>query len=268
MYHYQGFGASPFDVMMRAIRTDLLAAPILDIGEWQAQQGTSPRSITAELQNVTVHYAAPRAVAELANQVIPHLPWAELHFQERVSGIPHNPPPSHTVWPFAIGNNKSHLKDEKFSHTYPERFWPNATWDLKEPAYGPSVMPGLRYQAGDLNDLVTMMQLRPSTRQAYLPVWFPEDLYAGRHGLRVPCTLGYHFMLRNDELTVTYFMRSCDFLRHFRDDVYLAVRLGQWVAERVAPSAAVNLVMHIASLHVFQADLKAMRAAAAHANAS
>jgi thymidylate synthase len=81
--------------------------------------------------------------------------------------------------------------------------------------------------------VIDLLRDRPTTRQAFIPIWFPEDTGA-HHGERVPCTLGYHLMARDGRLKIVYYMRSCDFLRHFRDDVYMAGRLCQWVCERRA----------------------------------
>src|SRR5688572_11205322 len=53
-----------------------------------------------------------------------NMPWSENHFQERIGGVPLNPPPSHKVWPFGKNNNEAFTADDKFDHTYPERFWP------------------------------------------------------------------------------------------------------------------------------------------------
>ena len=40
-------------------------------------------------------------------------------------------------------------------------------------------------------------------------------------------------MLRDDLLHLWYAIRGCDAYRHFRDDVYLACRLCQWVIEEL-----------------------------------
>jgi thymidylate synthase len=79
-----------------------------------------------------------------------------------------------------------------------------------------------------LGDVIDLLCRRPYTRQATLPIFFPEDTGA-KHGGRIPCTLHYHFMLRNGKLHMWYPIRSCDAVRHFRDDVYMAMRLCQWV---------------------------------------
>jgi len=188
----------------------------------------------------------------LKEQIKPNVAWADEHIQERLSGIPYNPPPSHVRWPFAQKNNAEFGGLTKFSHTYPERIWPkDAIKHLPSPQ-------GIRFDYGDFNDVVNLMVREPLTRQAYLPIWFPEDTGVV-HGGRVPCTLGYHFIRRQDKLHVVYYIRSCDFFRHFRDDIYLCARKVLWLLERlkekdneswkdVTPG---TLTMHITSLHIW-----------------
>jgi len=203
------------------------------------------------------------------------LPWAEDHFKERISGEPLNPPPSNEWWPFAQKNNQEHKSEgEAFSHTYPERMWPKwageAYADMSESdAVNWDPMHGIRFYYGDLDDVIKLLRTQPNTRQAFLPIWFPEDTGVV-HGKRVPCTLGYHFQIRNRELQITYYMRSCDLLRHFQDDVYMAGRLAQYVAGELnisehgfrrkphAEYKATKLIMHIANLHVFNGDVAMM----------
>ena len=51
-------------------------------------------------------------------------------------------------------------------------------------------------------------------------------------------------------------IRSCDFVRHFRDDVYMAGRLGQFIASCL--NVAIDdiiLTMHIVNFHVFEGDV-------------
>lgn len=224
----------------------LAASPVVHVGEWQAIQASIPQAETIELEDVSFETPIPPDQKSWDNFIRPNQPWAEEHFLERVSGEPLNPPPSHVRWPFAQKSNEEHTDGGKFSHTYPERFWPRfAAGSLYNHQ-------GIRYPYGDLADVVTLLHDRPGTRQAYLPVWFPEDTGAVDNQ-RVPCTLGYHFLIRNGRLKVVYYIRSCDFYRHFRDDVYMAGRLCQWVADQIEVQPSV-LVMHISSLHIFAAE--------------
>jgi hypothetical protein len=159
----------------------------------------------------------------------PNLPWADHHFeQERVSGQPINPGETWKEWPYALSADKFRRAGECFSHTYAERMWPKYAGVCPTDTVKDEPLRGIRYEYGDLNDVVTLLIREPLTRQAYLPIFFPEDTGVV-HRERVPCTLGYHFMRRNGELSIFYPIRSCDFVRHFRDDLYLTVRLLLWV---------------------------------------
>jgi hypothetical protein len=198
--------------------------------------------------------------------ITPNLPWADEHFDERVGGQPLNPGNSWRNWPW--GNSADRFRTEnggQFSHTYMERFWPKhaggpSFFTEDDPRYAPGNDPrrGIRYEYGDLDDLVNHLADDPLSRQAYLPVWFPED---GTCKGRRPCTLGYHFLMRHDHLHVTYYIRSCDVVRHWADDCYLCVRLLLWVLgnlrsrndgwKTVKPGL---FTMHVASLHCFTND--------------
>lgn len=231
----------------------LTQAEPVEASQWQSVDITArPEMRPRELLNCSVEVGIPSTIGGLQALVMPNLPWAEDHFMERVSGIPHNPPPSHEWWPHQQSSNEQFRSDEKFSHTYPERFWPKeAGDDWSFARYG--AHRGIRFEYGDLGDVVTQLQKEPTTRQAYLPVWFPEDTGAV-HGQRVPCTLGYHFIIRKGMLHCVYYIRSCDFMRHFKDDVYMACRLAQWVGDRIGADAG-KLTMHITSFHIFEGDV-------------
>ena len=90
------------------------------------------------------------------------------------------------------------------------------------------------------------------------------------HGKRIPCTLGYHFIIRDGKLDISYFMRSTDLVRHFQDDVYMAVRLAQWVVKQLnlahqnVANTAIryevgNLIFHTANLHIFEQDVDLLK---------
>jgi hypothetical protein len=244
-----------------------MEAPIYDRGEVHAQKLVSPLQRTRELTHLTLQMPVPLLSGgepeALQKMVKPNLPWAEDQFWERVGGVPLNPPPSHEWWPYAVKNNEIHRKEEKFSHTYPERYWPKfaneggTMADSRRIAAVPHV--GIRFEYGDLEDLIELLKKNHRTRQAYLPIWYPEDLVAAVKGERVPCSLGYHFLMTEKGLSVTYPIRSCDFVRHFRDDVYMTARLLQYIGHRMLddPLSAVKphlLIMNIGSLHIYDGD--------------
>lgn len=205
----------------------------------------------------------------LRRTISPNLPWADNHFNERITGQPYNPGNTWQAWPFAKSASTFLDKRGQFNHNYMERYWPkyaNMTPDgyLKDTQ---SIVPhsGIRFKYGDLNDVIDLLAHDPLTRQAYLPVWFPEDTGQPENG-RKPCTLGYHFIMRERKLHIVYYIRSCDFVRHFRDDIYLTVRLLVHVLEslqvedpnwnNVIPG---DFVMHITSLHMFRNDYNLLK---------
>lgn len=203
------------------------------------------------LELLNVYFQAPIGEEKYLKAMIkPDLPWADEHFEERVSGISYNPPPSHKNWPYAKSENKEFMEGEIFSHTYPERFWPKRAGanDLEDRF-------GIRYHYGDLEDVIKLLCNEPYTRQAFLPIWFPEDTGAIK-GQRVPCTIGYHFIMRNEYLHIIYYIRSCDYLRHFRNDIYMACRLLYYVLEQMNGALGLDikaglLSMQIVNLHIF-----------------
>lgn len=227
---------------------------IVHVGEWQSQKVEHPSQAFVELTFQSLTLPVPPTQEQLANLVGPDLPWAEDHFEERVSGYPLNPPPSEKWWPWrdTTSDNEAFTEDgEKFSHTYPERYWPKKANVLYLGGY---THQGIRYRYGDLGDVVDQLNESPLTRQAYLPVWFPEDTGAVQ-GQRVPCSLGYHFLIREGLLHCAYYIRSCDVLRHFRNDVYLTARLMQWVSSQLEDVQVGELHMYISSLHCFLGDI-------------
>lgn len=242
-----------FESMSLDIAEALLRAPEVAVGSWQSQDVKSrPEMVSFELRHAHLSMVVPKRRAELAEMTSANLPWAEDHFQERVGGWPLNPPPSEQWWPYAQAGNAVHKADDKFSHTYPERFWPKQAGMDEPHNRHKSGHVGVRFAYGDLDDVVRLLQKDPLTRQAYLPVWFPEDT-GSVSGQRVPCTLGYHFLCREGKMDIEYHIRSCDYMRHWRDDVYMAGRLLQWVCEEVGAKPS-KLIMNIGSFHIFQGD--------------
>lgn len=251
-----------FKGMAIDIGSKLLNAPRVEGKSWQSTDARSEMLVTYELRHVLIEMPVGAFQPGLAINTEANMPWAEDHFQERVSRIPMNPPPSEAWWPYARAGNAEHKAQEQFSHTYPERFWPKfAAVGEKAPNGRLEGVPhqGIRYQYGDLDDVLNLLMNDPPTRQAYLPVWFPEDT-GSTEGQRVPCTLGYHFLQREGVMDITYYIRSCDFMRHWRDDIYMAGRLLQWVAEGVGAVPG-KLLMNIASLHIFEGDRQPLEAA-------
>lgn len=239
--------------------------------KWQGVDITQrPEMATYELLNYSLQVPVlTEDLGELGRDIKPNLPWADDHFMERVCGYPLNPGTEWENWPY--GKSAAKFLDKGiFNHSYAERYWPRYAGKVPPSAkggrgdlpLGEGPNRGIRQDYGDLDDVVTQLVKEPLTRQAYLPMFFPEDT-GGAAGGRVPCSLGYHFMMRNGFLHVVYQLRSCDLVRHFRDDCYLTVRLLLWVLDecRKQDPSWNNVkpgiyTMHITSLHMFKGDFQ------------
>lgn len=257
--------------------------------KWQGMETTDMHSMLS-VEHFSFSVDIPETQEDLQFQCAAQQPWSEDHFQERVGGLPLNPGDQYKNWKFYKHNpenDKFRTEGEQFTHTYMERFWPKQAGHytdlihkhipsghryLEDPEF--ENHKGIRYEYGDLSDVLELLRKEPLTRQAFLPIWFPEDTGV-KHGGRVPCTLGYHFQIRSinhvmdRELNITYYIRAVDFFRHFRDDIYLAGRLLQWMLSNLKDQNPQffnevkmgKLVMHIADLHCFAHEKNMVRRA-------
>lgn len=211
---------------------------------WQSVK--SPDN-TIEIANSFFKVEMPDTMKELALMTKADIPWAEDHFQERIGGLPLNPGVQWENWPHYKKevNDPLFKSNGKFSHTYMERYWP-------EEVFG-------RYEVGNYRDIIERAIVDQTSRQLYLSVWWPED-QSNVESRRLPCTLGYFFLIRQNKVHLTYFIRSCDILRHFRNDVYLSIRLAQDFREKVNPNLSMGTFsMWIGSLHCFKSEKEILK---------
>lgn len=250
---------------------EILVAPLVTTERWQ---GVEANQQTRELLNVDFSFDmdGEEDLDVWREEIQPNLPWADDHFLERVGGEPLNPGVQWAKWPWGQSANK--FRKDIFNHTYMERLWPKyarrtdggllSVSSSLEPRRYPEKdsrpKMGIAHAYGDLQNLVELLVEQPGTRQAWIPLFFPEDTGIADGG-RKPCTLGYQFIMRGERLHIWYPLRSCDLKRHFQDDVYLAIRLLLWVLDqcrfgdpswnKIKPG---TYSMHMTSLHIFEGD--------------
>lgn len=162
-------------------------------------------------------------------------PWADLEFEERITDTTDkekiNPGKAwearKDVWEQFIEPSTG-----KFGYSYNERLW----------------------SSGQLNKIINRIKEDPESRQLWLSIWNPDIDIDKLGGVsRVPCSLGYHFMVREGQLNMTYLMRSNDFGTHFADDVYEAVKLLEYVSKKTGYKVG-NFNYWCGSLHLFKKD--------------
>lgn len=199
----------------------------------------NPDYETRELQNYSY------CLLDAKSREIPGVsqPWADAEFKERVTD----------PW--------VRCPDGK---GYPEFINPGKAWELRKEVWTEYLHEGkMAYTYNELiwnNDQVTKVINRlkedPDSRQLWISLWNPDkdpDFLGGLS--RVPCSLGYAFQVRDGKLNMHYVMRSCDFATHFRNDVYLAIKLLEWVAEKTHYPVG-SFTHTIFSLHVYNKDVE------------
>lgn len=191
----------------------------------------NPEYETTELQNYcyTILNAKSKDIPNVSQ------PWADAEFIERitkpVNGKFINPGEAYKLRENVWGE---FLHNGKLGYTYNELIWNNNQFEK----------------------IVNRLKEDPDSRQLWISLWDPErdpDLLGGIS--RVPCSLGYGFQVREGKLNMHYVMRSCDFSTHFANDVYLAIKLLEYVAEITGYEVG-NFTHTIFSLHVYRKDLK------------
>lgn len=173
---------------------------------------------------------------EDANRIIRY---CKQEIKDRCSGKPLNPGNSYKIredmW------SKFLEGDKRFSYQYAERLW---THD-------------------QFRNVIDILKEDSGTRQAVLSIWNPDlDMRKEKlgGGNRIPCSLFYQFLIRNDRLHCIYSMRSNDALGHHGIDLYCASGLMEYVVKElksVYPELKVgSLTYGAGSLHCFAWDAK------------
>lgn len=194
--------------------------------------------------------------------------WADAEFQERITfepnGEPWNPGEAwklrRDLWEqflvkeeiSFVGNETHKEYHEIFEYTYSERI-------MKPVYFNGTVMPKIMA-------IIQLLKSDQDTRKAVLNIYGTDnynededsDHYDGSR--RIPCSMYYDFLIRQNGkgekvLHICYHQRSSDFAQHFGNDIYLAWRLMEYVAQEVGVKTG-YLYHTIDSLHIYKKDWK------------
>jgi thymidylate synthase len=155
-------------------------------------------------------------------------------FKDRVNKVPLNPGESYKIrkdmWQkFMIGD------ETKFDYTYSERLYDQ--WDK----------------------IIKTLKEDKHSRQAIMQVFHPEDLNKTGGDTRIPCSIDFSFMIRNERLYCIYRMRSNDYFGHFPIDIWLASESIKYVTKilkkKYKKLKTGSLIYFCNSLHAYHWDL-------------
>ena len=183
---------------------------------------------TRELINYSFCIVNVNDINKFAKKVKCSKKWANAEFNERVSPEFINPGLAwehrDKVWfEYLVKNNG------KFAYTYNNR---------------------IRTQ---LNNVINELGKNQNTRQGIISIFEPTKDSDNIGTDRIPCSMYYQFIFRDNKLHIIYNMRSCDYNLHFRNDMYLAIKLLNHVAEKTKLEVG-NFYMNIGSLHIYKYD--------------
>jgi len=169
---------------------------------------------------------------------LPHFDWAEAELRERISNQALNPGNAWRKWPevWAKFLLTPESKPALFHYAYAERI----------------------SCANQLANVASELRKRPNSRRCIISIWSLNDSGRIEALARIPCSMYYQFVLRDNELHMIYNMRSCDIALHFPYDVALACGLRDYVItllhdEKIKPGWFQH---NIGSLHAYRKDLE------------
>jgi len=107
-----------------------------------------------------------------------------------------------------------------------------------------------------LNNLIKRLKLNLYSRGSIVYVGGRED--CSMINRRIPCTIAYQFLVRKDynkdKVNLIVYQRSCDLVNFFALDVYKAIRLLEYISNKL--NLEPGFMIHfIGSLHCYKKDV-------------
>jgi thymidylate synthase len=119
-------------------------------------------------------------------------------------------------------------------------------------AYGPKIFLKNDSELSQFERIINQIKTRKNTKQAYIVISESSD-YRVRHEKHSspPCTIGLHFIVRNEKLHLTTYMRSNDAYLGLPHDLFCFTMLQELIAHRV--EYELGSYSHVCtSLHIYE----------------
>jgi len=195
--------------------------------------GDDPNFETLELMGYSYCIQGYNDLNELLKEMNIHVEWAYAELSERVNLQLVNKNPG-KAWELRKAFWQPYLRNGVFSYSYPERYHAQLPYIIHE------------------------LKTRPNTRQAILSFYeSTKDMMNWGGQDRVPCSLSYQFLIRNNMLHVIYNQRSCDYALFYASDVFMTINLMIFIANSVGVKPG-YFYHNIGSLHCFKGHVKDM----------
>ena len=111
-----------------------------------------------------------------------------------------------------------------------------------------------------LDNAIASLKDDEHSRRAMVMIFKPEDTDESMgFATRIPCSISYQFVIRNNKLMVIYYIRSNDYFKHFAIDIWLANTMQEYIVEQLKetyPKLKVgSLNYYCGSFHAYNEDL-------------
>jgi hypothetical protein len=222
-------------------------------------EGDPKLGMTKELMGVTFQILEPLQEIEKAylhifkesHPAIINLDWVDAEFKERISEIPINPGEAwkirRDIWEEFLIEDEFDKPNKYFDYTYSERY--SACNQLQR------IIEYLKKDRNSRRAILNMFIGPDFTVEQDDSGSFPGDLVGLEKRRRVPCSVTYSWLYRNEKLNIFYHMRSSDFYTHFVNDMQLTALLNQYVSKQIGVEPGI-LTVYINSLHAYYKDLE------------
>jgi Thymidylate synthase len=190
----------------------------------------------------------------------PTMPWAKREWDDRVAAVMGSPSPLGTAWQTRADEKMDWSEFIEYdgkplppgiSLERMKQLSPHARLDPMRLAYSY----GERFALNDqVMRVIRELRRNPQSRQLYIAMWDPHQDSERLGSRRVPCSLGWHVMLREGLLHITYSMRSCDFVTHWQNDCWLTLMLLDFICMRTGNHPG-RFSQFINSFHVYEKDV-------------
>lgn len=111
-----------------------------------------------------------------------------------------------------------------------------------------------------IENVIETLKEDQNSRRAMVMIFQPQDTeYSSGTLSRIPCSISYQFLIRNNALQIIYYIRSNDYFKHFGIDIWLTQEMQEHIYNNLLstyPSLKIGPLHYMCgSLHAYNEDL-------------